>query len=103
MKRIYDWDAKFSLRNYTAADLRALKGQCKFTQTTANTAEEAAAARDAGIDLIMGNAQNTAAVRQGAPDMFFTAANRKGCFDSCFCRHEGWCRLCLYRPRSAYR
>ena len=24
MKRIYDWDAKFSLRNYTAADLRAL-------------------------------------------------------------------------------
>ncbi len=74
MKRIYDWDAKFSLRNYTAADLRALKGQCKFTQTTANTAEEAAAARDAGIDLIMGNAQNTAAVRQGAPDMFFTAA-----------------------------
>lgn len=74
MKRIYDWDAKFSLRNYTAADLRALKGQRKLTQTTANTAEEAAAARDAGIDLIMGNAQNTAAVRQGAPDMFFTAA-----------------------------
>ena len=74
MKRIYDWDAKFSLRNYTAADLRALKGKRKLTQTTANTLEEAAAARDAGIDLIMGNAQNTAAVREGAPDMFFTAA-----------------------------
>lgn len=74
MKRIYDWDAKFSLRNYTAADLRALKGRRKLTQTTANTAEESAAARDAGIDLIMGNAQNTAAVREGAPDMFFTAA-----------------------------
>lgn len=74
MKRIYDWDAKFSLRNYTAADLRALKGKRKLTQTTANSIEEAAAARDAGIDLIMGNAQNTAAVRQGAPDMFFTAA-----------------------------
>lgn len=31
MKRIYDWEAKFSLRNYTAADLRALKGKCKLT------------------------------------------------------------------------
>lgn len=74
MKRIYDWDAKFSLRNYTVADLQALKGKRKLTQTTANNAEEAAAASEAGLDLIMGNAQNTAAVRQGAPDMFFTAA-----------------------------
>ena len=42
MKRIYDWDANFSLRNYTAADLQALKGVRKFTQTTANSEEEAA-------------------------------------------------------------
>ncbi|MDJ0627649.1 MAG: 3-methyl-2-oxobutanoate hydroxymethyltransferase [Rhodobacter sp.] len=74
MRRIYDWDARFQLRNYTAADLRALKGVRKLTQTTANTAEEAAAARDAGLDLIMGNAPNTGAVRDGAPHMFFTAA-----------------------------
>lgn len=74
MKRIYDWDARFQRCNYTAHDLRALKGQRKLTQTTANSTEEAAAARDAGIDLIMGNAHNTAAVRSGAPDMFFTAA-----------------------------
>lgn len=74
MKRIYDWDARFNQRNYTVADLRASKGQRVLTQTTANSEEEAAAARDAGIDLIMGNAHNTAAVRQGAPDMFFTAA-----------------------------
>lgn len=74
MKRIYDWDAKFQMRNHTAADLRALKGVRKLTQVTANTAEEAAAARDAGIDLIMGVARNTAAARAGAPDMFFTAA-----------------------------
>lgn len=74
MKRNYDWDAKFSLRNYTAADLRALKGNRKLTQTTANTAEEASAAADAGIDLIMGNAQNTREVREGAPNLFFTAA-----------------------------
>ena len=74
MKRIYDWDARFQLRNYTAADLVELKGKRKLTQTTANSGSEAAAAHDAGLDLIMGNAQNTAAVRVAAPTMFFTAA-----------------------------
>ena len=74
MKRIYDWDAKFQLRNYTIADLLNCKGRKILTQTTANSMEEAAAAKDAELDLIMGNAINTAAVRQGAPDMFFTAA-----------------------------
>ncbi len=51
MKRIYDWDAKFSLRNYTASDLRALKGIRKLVQTTANTSEESAVAKD-GADSI---------------------------------------------------
>jgi len=74
MKRIYDWDAKFCLRNYTTADLLALKGVRKLTQTTANSEEEAAAAADAGIDLIMGNAVNAEAVRCGAPNHFYTAA-----------------------------
>lgn len=74
MKRIYDWDAKFSLRNHTAADLQALKGVRKLTQTTANSEEEAAAAADAGIDLVMGNAVNAEAVRRGAPNHFYTAA-----------------------------
>ena len=74
MKRIYDWDAKFSLRNYTAADLQALKGIRKLTQTTANSEEEAAAAADAGIDLVMGNAVNAEAVRRGAPNHYYTAA-----------------------------
>ena len=74
MKRIYDWDARQQGRNYSAADLLALKGVRKLVQTTANSTEEAAAARDVGLDLVMGNAHNTAAVRAGAPDMFFTAA-----------------------------
>ena len=74
MKRIYDWDARFSLRNFTAADLRSFKGKRKLTQTTGNSFEEAAAAADAGIDLIMGNAQYTKEVRTGAPNLFFTAA-----------------------------
>jgi 3-methyl-2-oxobutanoate hydroxymethyltransferase len=67
MKQIYTWDAQPARRNLTVADLRAGKSLQKRTQTTANTAEEAAAASDAGIDLIMGNAQNTALARQGAP------------------------------------
>lgn len=74
MKRIYDWDATFCLRNYTAADLRALKGVRTLTQTTANSEEEAAAAADAGIDLVMGNAEHAEAVRRGAPNHFYTAA-----------------------------
>ena len=74
MKRIYDWDAKYSLRNYTAVDLQALKGVRKLTQTTANSEEEAAAAADAGIDLVMGNAVHAEAVRRGAPNHFYTAA-----------------------------
>ncbi len=74
MKRIYDWSAKFQERNLTAADMRALKGKQQLIQTTANTTEEAAAAADAGLDLIMGNAHNTKAVREGAPHLFFTAA-----------------------------
>lgn len=73
MKRIYDWDAKFQLRYYTVADLLNCKGKRILTETTANSIE-AAAAKDAELDLITGNAVNSAAVTQGAPDMFFTAA-----------------------------
>ena len=32
MKRIYDWDARYQLRNLTAADLRALKGKQKLAR-----------------------------------------------------------------------
>ena len=73
MKRIYDWDAKFQHRNYTVADLRACKGQKILTQTTANSEDEAAAVVDAGLDLIMCNAPNTALVRENAPEIFLTA------------------------------
>ena len=74
LHQIYTWDAQPARRNHTAAGLRNLKGKRKLIQTTANTAEEASAAADAGIDLIMGNAENTLIVRQGAPTLFFTAA-----------------------------
>jgi len=74
MRRIYTWDALPARRNYTVACLQSVKGVRKLTQTTANSAEEAAAACAAGIDLVMGNSHNTVAVREGAPEMFFTAA-----------------------------
>ena len=74
MKRIYTWDAQFSLRNHTAADIRACKGNTVLTQTTANTREEAAAAADAGIDMLICNAANVKIVRTGAPHHFLTAA-----------------------------
>ena len=73
-KPIYTWDAKPSRRNLTAADVRACKGVRKLTQTTANTVEEAAAAADAGIDMLICGAANVGLVRQGAPHHFLTAA-----------------------------
>ena len=42
-KSIYTLDAEPSRRNLTAADIRAYEGARKFTQTTANTVEEAVA------------------------------------------------------------
>ena len=73
-KAIYTWDAKPSRRNLTAADIRSCKSVRKLTQTTANTLEEAAAAADSGIDMLICGASNVDLVRQGAPHLFLTAA-----------------------------
>ena len=73
-KPIYTWDAKPSRRNLTAADIRSCKGVRKLTQTTANTVEEAAAAAESGIDMLICGAANVELVRQGAPHHFLTAA-----------------------------
>ena len=73
-KPIYTWDAKSSRRNLTAADIRACKGNKKLTQTTANTVEEASAAADSEIDMLICGASDVSPVRQGAPYNFLTAA-----------------------------
>jgi len=73
-KPIYTWDAKPSRRNLTAADIRDCKGNRKLTQTTANTVEEASAAAEAEIDMLVCDASNVGLVRQGAPHNFLTAA-----------------------------
>lgn len=74
MKRIYDWAARPQTRNFTAGDMIQNKGQMKLVQTTANSEEEAAAASDAGLDLVMGNCEHASEVRAGAPHLFYTAA-----------------------------
>lgn len=74
MKNMYTWAAQPTKRNLTVADLQAGKGNRKFTQVTANTAAEAAAADAAGLDMIICNSQNVEAVRAGNNTLFLTAA-----------------------------
>ena len=74
MRKVYTWAAVPAQRNLTVADLRAGKNQRKFTQVTANTAEEAHAAGVAGLDMIICNAANVEAVRAGNNELFLTAA-----------------------------
>ena len=58
MKNVYTWAAKPAKRTITVGDLKAAKGKRKFTQVTANSAEEAEAAEKAGFDMIISNAKN---------------------------------------------
>ena len=53
MKKLYTWGGKFADRNLTISDLLEGKGEKKFLQTTATNSEEAAAAKEAGIDLLL--------------------------------------------------
>ncbi len=74
MKRVFTFGGQAARRNLTVADLIAGKGQRKFTQTTANTADEARAATDAGIDLLISGAPVYASAREGAPEHFISSA-----------------------------
>ena len=74
MRRIYTYGGKPASRNLTIADLRAAKGKRKFTQVTASTADEAAAASEADIDIITTESPLTDEIRKGAPETFLHAA-----------------------------
>ena len=73
MKKLYTWGGKFADRNLTVSDLLANKGKKKFIQTTATNEEEASAAKEAGIDLLLCKSPSIKDVRKGAPDIFLTA------------------------------
>ena len=75
MPRIFDFGGRGVERAQTVASLRALKGTGRrAVQVTADTAEEAAAAEAAGIDMVVCRASNVAAVRRGSTRVFVTAA-----------------------------
>ena len=79
MPRIFDFGGREVERTVTVASLRALKGTPKagggpVAQVTAETAEEAAAAEAAGIEMIVCRAANVSRVREGSRRLFVTAA-----------------------------
>ncbi|WP_137935042.1 3-methyl-2-oxobutanoate hydroxymethyltransferase [Mesorhizobium comanense] len=75
MPRIFDFGGREVDRTVTVAGLRALKGSGRHVaQVTAETADEAAAAEAAGIEMVVCRAVNVARVREGSRRVFVTAA-----------------------------
>ena len=75
MPRIFDFGGRDVERSQTVAGLRILKGSGKHAaQVTAETADEAAAAEAAGIEMVVCRAMNVARVREGSKKVFVTAA-----------------------------
>ncbi|UWQ89569.1 3-methyl-2-oxobutanoate hydroxymethyltransferase [Rhodobacteraceae bacterium M382] len=74
MQNIYTFGGQPARRNWTVADLRAVKGKQVLTEVSAYTPAEAAAAEAAGIDVIATDCPLTADVRKGASETFVCAA-----------------------------
>ena len=75
MPRIFDFGGRDVTRSQTVAGLRALKGNGRrVAQVTAETADEAAAAEAAGIEMVICRAVNIGRVREGSKRVFVTAA-----------------------------
>ncbi|MBZ9603154.1 3-methyl-2-oxobutanoate hydroxymethyltransferase [Phyllobacterium chamaecytisi] len=75
MPRIYDWGAREAERTVTVADLRAARAAGKrYAQVTADTADEAAAAEESDVEMLVTRACNVEAVRKGSKRLFVTAA-----------------------------
>lgn len=75
MVRILDHRGQEADRTVTVADIVALKGTgTQYAQVTAGTADEAAAAEAAGIEMVVCMSQSVPAVRDGSNRVFVTAA-----------------------------
>jgi 3-methyl-2-oxobutanoate hydroxymethyltransferase len=75
MPRIFDFGGRDVERSQTVAGLRALKKSGHHAaQVTAETADEAAAAEKAGVEMVICRAANVARVREGSRRVFVTAA-----------------------------
>jgi 3-methyl-2-oxobutanoate hydroxymethyltransferase len=75
MPRILDYNGRDVTRTVTVASIIAQKqAQKPLLQVTASTAEEAAAAATAGIDMVVCMADSVPVVREGSTSIFVTAA-----------------------------
>lgn len=75
MPRIFDFGGREVERTVTVAGLRALKGSGrKVAQVTADTADEAASAEAAGMEMVVCRAANVRRVREGSTKVFVSAA-----------------------------
>ncbi|MEM8904963.1 MAG: 3-methyl-2-oxobutanoate hydroxymethyltransferase [Actinomycetota bacterium] len=75
MTRILDHGGRTVDRVATVASIRGLRAAGRrFAQVTAGTAEEAAAAEEAGIEMLVCMAQAVPALREGSERCFVTAA-----------------------------
>ena len=73
LKKVFSLGLQVGYRNYTVRDLIELKNKRKLTQINVNSAEEAAAAEEAGIDMIIaGPPSPLKKIREAAPKTFFT-------------------------------
>ncbi|MFT6293487.1 MAG: 3-methyl-2-oxobutanoate hydroxymethyltransferase [Ilumatobacter sp.] len=75
MPRILDYSGRDANRTMTVASIRALKASgTRVAQVTAGTADEAAAAQAAGVEMVVCLAGALPAVREGSSRVFVTAA-----------------------------
>lgn len=77
LKRVMTLGGAYGLRNYTVKDLRDLKGKRVLTETLPFSAEEAAAAEAAGIDMMKvrfdpRRPELAAEIRKAAPHTFMS-------------------------------
>lgn len=72
-KRVFSINNDLGYRNYTVRDLIELKGKKKLTQIRVTSAEEAAAAEKAGVDLLLtGLGPEFSKIRKAASKTFMT-------------------------------
>jgi len=72
-KRVFSINNDLGYRNYTVRDIIQLKGKKKLTQVRVTNAEEAAAAEEAGIDLLLtGPGPEFSKIRKAAAKTFTT-------------------------------
>ena len=69
-KRVFSINNDLGYRNYTVRDLIDLKGEKKLTQIAVTNVEEAFAAEEAGIDLILTKSKKIIEIRTRKIEIF---------------------------------